>query len=111
MSKYNDTELLSRYISVLAESTYEALVLSQASLQLLIKHEIITHEEAIEMKRIVEVNTTKVKALRIAIGLYDTKKAESDDFENLFTKMLNNKDSMTNEEKARLLNYLEEAKK
>lgn len=111
MSKYNDTELLSRYISVLAESAYEALVLSQASLQLLIKHEIISHKEATEMKRIVEANTTKVKALRIAIGLYDSKKAEADDFENLFKKMLDNKDSMTNEERERLLKYLDNAKK
>jgi len=111
MSKYNDTELLSSYVSVLAESTYEALVLSQASLQLLIKHEIITHEEAAEMKRIVEVNTTKIKALRTAIGIYDAKKAEADDFENLFKKMLNDKNSMTEEERERLLKYLEYAKK
>lgn len=111
MSNYNDTELLSKYVSVLAESTYEALVLSQASLQLLIKHEIITHEEATEMKRIVEANTTKVKALRVAISLYDAKKSEADDFENLFKKMLDNKDSMTNEERERLLKYLDNAKK
>ena len=110
MSKYNDTELLSRYVSVLAESAYEALVLSQTSLQLLIKHEIISHEEATEMKRIVEANTTKVKALRIVIGLYDSKKAEDNDFENLFRKMLN-RDSMTNEERERLLKYLGKAKK
>ena len=107
MSQYHDVELLSRYVSLIAEATCEALTLSQTSLQLLIKHAVVSFEEATEMKRIVEANTKSIKMLRQAISIYDAKKAETEDFENLLKKMLNDNASMTDLERERLLRYLD----
>mgnify|MGYP003307018360 CR=1 FL=1 len=101
-----NSELLESYIAVLAENTYMALMQSQTALQIILNSNVASEDDIKNMKQIVEANSIKLKTLRSAIDSYNKEKSKVDDFENLFKKMLNNRDSMTEEEKERLCNYL-----
>ncbi len=69
-------ELLTKFIAVLSESTYKANAVAQTAVQLLIKKNIVAYDEAAEMRNVVEQNTATLKALSVAITLFDKKVEE-----------------------------------
>ena len=86
-------ELLENFVSLLAASTAKANAVSQTSIQLLIKKNIVTYDEAAEMRKIVESNTETLKALYIAIDLFDYKvnksRKDNEAAKEIFRKAMN----------------------
>ena len=71
MSNEERIILLENFVSLLADATYNANSIAQASIQLLIKKKIITHNEAAEMRKNIEKNARTLTILKSAIDSFN----------------------------------------
>lgn len=97
----NENEIVENLI-FLSKMNLISLINSQTALQLLMKKVNIDAQEIAEMKKIVSSNSKTINELSEFINSYESKFKYSKRFEYLYHKLINNRDSLSNEEKLEL---------